>query len=57
MPNDLDWLHLIIGSTGSTPNLSRMTELLTLFLRENSATLQSQLLDLILLVTTQSSQP
>ena len=43
-PNHLNWLLSMWRSSGSTLNLSRMTELLTVSLRESPATLQRKLI-------------
>ena len=62
-PNHLNWPASVQRSSGSTPSSSRMAELLTLSLKESSATLRRKLItaactrNLVLLVTTQSSWP
>ena len=59
-PSHLIWLLSTRRSNGSTPSSSRMTELLTLSLRESPATLRRKLIstactcDLVLSVTTKS---
>ena len=58
-PSHLIWLLSMRRSSGSTPSSSRMTELLTLSLRESPATLRRKLIsaactrDLVLSVITQ----
>ncbi|KAL7876885.1 hypothetical protein SRHO_G00035280 [Serrasalmus rhombeus] len=60
-PNHLNWLLSTWRSSGSTPSLSRIADLLTLSLRESLAILWRKLIlaacirDLVLSVTTQSS--
>ena len=57
-PSSLNWLLSMWRRSGSTPSSSRMTELLTLSLRERPATLlisAACIQDLILSVMTQSS--
>ena len=62
-PSYLIWLLSTRRSSRSTPSSSRMTELLTLSLRESPATLRRKLIsatctrNLVLLVTTQTSWP
>ena len=62
-PSHLSWLLSMWRSSDSTPSSSRVTELLTLSLRERPATLRRKLIsaagfrDLILSVMTQSSWP